>query len=99
MLLYNRNWFLLPFCAPAGSAAGLKQDDGYDVSDGELITGSDTELPLDCDQIQSKDQSYPLCVALGPKWGGSLSRICSHNVTLHLITPGLEVAPNLWVKF
>ena len=50
--------FLSPSGALAGSTAGLEQDDRDDVSDGELITRSDTELPPDSDQIQSEDQSY-----------------------------------------
>ena len=50
--------FLSPSGAPAGSTAGQEQDDRDDVSDGELITRSDTELPPDSDQIQSEDQSY-----------------------------------------
>ena len=50
--------FSSPSSAPAGSAADPQQDDRDDVSDGELITGSDTELPPDSDQIQSEEHSY-----------------------------------------
>ena len=44
--------------ATAGSAAGPEVDDREDISEGELVTGSDTELPLDQDNIQTEDQSY-----------------------------------------
>ena len=44
--------------APAGLAAGPEQVDKDDASDGELITGPDTELPPNSDKIQSEDQSY-----------------------------------------
>ena len=43
---------------PAGSAAGPEVDDREDISEGELVTGSDTELPPDQDNIQTEDQSY-----------------------------------------
>ena len=29
-----------------------------DISEGELVTGSDTELPADQDNILTEDQSY-----------------------------------------
>ena len=43
--------------ATAGSAAGPKVDDREDISEGELVTGSDTELSPDQDNIQTEDQS------------------------------------------
>ena len=37
--------FSSPFGAPAGSAAGLELEDKDDISGGELVNGSHTELP------------------------------------------------------
>ena len=44
--------------APAGSASRPEVDDREDISEAELVTGSDTELRLDQDNIQTEDQSY-----------------------------------------
>ena len=44
------------FGAPAGSATSLDKKEIDDVSEGELVTGSDNDLPLDADQIQSQKQ-------------------------------------------
>ena len=44
--------------APAGSATRPEIDDKEDISDGELVTGSDTEIPPDQAHIQTEDQSY-----------------------------------------
>ena len=43
---------------PASSAARPEVDDREDISEGELITDSDTELSPDQDIIQTEDQSY-----------------------------------------
>ena len=44
--------------APAGSAASPEREDRDDVSDRELVSGSDNDLPLDSGQIQSEEQSH-----------------------------------------
>ena len=49
--------FLSISSATAGSAARPEVDDREDISEGELVTGSDTEFPLDQDNIQTEDQS------------------------------------------
>ena len=48
--IWNMNHYFLP--------AGPEVDDREDISEGELVTGSDTELPPDEDNIQTEDQSY-----------------------------------------
>ena len=44
--------------SPAGLATRPEVDDREDISEGELITSSDTKLPLDQENIQTEDQSY-----------------------------------------
>ena len=66
--------FLSTYGAPAGSAAGLEVDDREDISEEELVTGSNTELPLDQDNIQSENQSYRETSAASSSdnpWAGS----------------------------
>ena len=86
--------------APAGSAAGLEVDDREDISEGELVTSSGTELPQDQDNIQTEDQSYRETVR-GVRfiWGGTLFQTLSLLLQVLLTTPGLEVALNQLARF
>ena len=43
------------FSSTSGAPASFDRDD---ISEGELVTGSDTELPPDQDNFQTEDQSY-----------------------------------------
>ena len=87
-------------CAPAGSAAGLEVDDREDISEGELVTSSGTELPQDQDNIQTEDQSYRETVrAVRFIWGGTLFQTLSLLLQVLLITPGLEVTLNQLARF
>ena len=90
----------LVFSSPASSVAGPEMEYKEDINDGELVTGSNTELTPDQEQIQSEYQSYQeaVCGVISYIVHRTLSRTLSFQLQVPLIIPGLEVAPHRLAK-